>query len=77
MKLNKFDEIDSLIHGIEFMVNNNDHNVPEVFYYTNLNEQTGVKQVNSWAGALFTNQIAQSLYFKVFCRPNNCSSVSF
>ena len=45
MKLNKFDEIDSLIHGVEFMVNNNDHKFPEVFYYTDLNEQTGVKQV--------------------------------
>ena len=47
MKLNKFDEIDSLVHGVEFMVtNNNDPKSPEVFYYTELNENTGVKQVN-------------------------------
>ena len=46
MKLNKFDEIDSLVHGVEFMVNNNnDETSPEVFYYTEVNENTGIKQV--------------------------------
>jgi hypothetical protein len=34
------------VHGVEFVVNNNnDPSSPEVFYYTDLNENTGVKQV--------------------------------
>lgn len=53
MKLNKFDEIDSLVHGVEFVVNNsNDPAAQEVFYYSDLNENTlssGVKKVSSEA----------------------------
>jgi type II pantothenate kinase len=32
MNLNKFDELDSLIRGVEFMDDSNDH---ELFYYDN------------------------------------------
>ena len=48
MRLNKFDEIDSLVHGVEFTVNNSvDPKAPEVFYYTDLTENSGVKKVNA------------------------------
>ena len=48
MRLNKFDEIDSLVHGVEFMVNNNDADTREVFYYKEVEELKGVQQVNSF-----------------------------
>ena len=48
MRLNKFDEIDSLVHGVEFTVSNSvDPKAPEVFYYTDLTENSGVKKVNA------------------------------
>ncbi len=45
MRLNKFDEIDSLVHGVEFMVNNNDADTREVFYYKEVEELKGEQQV--------------------------------
>lgn len=41
MRLNKFDEIDSLVRGVEFMVKNNDLSSPEVFYFTEVDDQNG------------------------------------
>ena len=51
MKLNKFDELDSLIRGVEFIDTNNNHQ--ELFYYSNPQVYTNQNHLTKLQNAAF------------------------